>query len=142
MRKRWSTKKQIAVSRPYPYAYGFILDTTGADGDNLDCFIITDQKLESGQIVECEPVGLMEQMETSWDPAKGNSEEEDNNILAVLPDEKAEIDDGVKARLREFILHVFDHLPDKKVRVGNFLDRDSALQYIKNAEVKDNNNYD
>ena len=51
-------------------------------------------------------------------------------MLAILPDEKAEIDDSVKEKLREFVLHVFDHLPNKKVRVGNFLDKDATLEYI------------
>ena len=59
-------KKTITVSCKYPYPHGFILDTTSGDGDNIDCFIITDKKLKRGQIVECELVGLMEQTETAW----------------------------------------------------------------------------
>lgn len=124
-------KKTVTVSRKYPYPYGFILNTTSGDGDNLDCFIITDKELKSGQVVECEPIGLMEQIETAWEKSKNGIEEEDHNVLAILPNEKVEIDDSVKEKLREFISHVFDHLPNKKVRVGNFLDRDSALRYIK-----------
>lgn len=124
-------KKTVTVSRKYPYPYGFILDTTSGDGDNLDCFIITDKGLKSGQVVECEPIGLMEQIETAWEKSKNGIEEEDHNVLAILPNEKVEIDDSVKEKLRDFISHVFDHLPNKKVRVGNFLDRDSALRYIK-----------
>ncbi len=34
-------KRTVEVSRPYPFPYGFILDTTSADGLNLDCFVIT-----------------------------------------------------------------------------------------------------
>lgn len=124
-------KKTVTVSRKYPYPYGFILDTTSGDGDNLDCFIITDKELRSGQVVECEPVGLMEQIETAWGKSKGGIEEEDHNVLAILSSEEIEIDDRVKKKLRDFVSHVFDHLPNKKVRVGNFLDVDSALQYIK-----------
>ena len=123
-------KKTVAVSRKYPYPYGFILNTTGADGDNVDCFVITDKALKTGQIVEVEPIGLMEQMETSWDPDKRNVEEEDHNVLAVIPDEPVELDDGVEGKLREFISHVFDHIPGKKVRAGNFLGRDAARDYI------------
>ena len=36
-------KKTVTVSRKYPFPYGFILDTTSGDGDNLDCFIITEK---------------------------------------------------------------------------------------------------
>src|SRR3989338_6852639 len=77
-------KKTVKVSRKYPYPYGFILDTTSGDGDNVDAFIITDKPLKSGQIVECEHVGLMEQMEKTWDESKGDREEVDHNVLAVL----------------------------------------------------------
>lgn len=129
-------KKTVTVSRKYPYPYGFILDTTSGDSDNLDCFIITNKALRIGQIVECEPIGLMEQMETAWGKSKDGIEEEDHNVLAILPSEKVEIDDSVKEKLRDFISHVFDHLPNKKVRVGNFLDRDNALRYIKKCNDK------
>ena len=30
-------KHTVRVSRSYPFPYGFILDTTSEDGDNLDC---------------------------------------------------------------------------------------------------------
>lgn len=127
-------KKTVTVSRKYPYPYGFILDTTSGDGDNLDCFIITDKKLKSGIIIECEPISLMEQFETAWEKSKEGIEEEDHNVLAILPGEVVEIDESVKEKLREFITHVFDHLPDKKVRAGNFLDLASALALIEKCK--------
>ena len=43
-------KKTVTVSKKYPYAYGFILNTTSEDGDNVDAFIITDKKLKAGQL--------------------------------------------------------------------------------------------
>ncbi len=48
--KTLAYKRTMSVSRAYPYPYGFILDTTNVDGDNLDCFIITDTRLESGKM--------------------------------------------------------------------------------------------
>lgn len=129
-------KKTVTVSRKYPYLYGFILDTTSGDGDNLDCFIITDKALKSGQVVECEPIGLMEQVETAWEKSKDGMEEEDHNVLAILPSEKVEIDDSAKEKLRDFISHVFDHLPNKKVQVGNFLDKAAAMQHIEKCKDK------
>jgi inorganic pyrophosphatase len=41
------------VSRAYPLPYGFILNTTGDDGLNVDCFVLTKSSLRTGQIVEC-----------------------------------------------------------------------------------------
>ena len=56
-------KRTITVSRPYPFPYGFILNTTSEDGDNLDCYVITEQSLKTGMLVECEPIALLEQIE-------------------------------------------------------------------------------
>ena len=118
------------VSRKYPYPYGFILDSSGEDGGNIDCFVITARKLKSGEIVECKPIGIMEQFETSWDPKKHGAKEVDHNVLAYLNNEEINIDDEVKNNLSDFIAHVFDHLPNKKIRVGNFLDENFALKYL------------
>lgn len=128
-------RKTVTVSRKYPYPYGFILNTTSGDGDNLDVFVITSQELKSGQIVECEPIGLMEQVETAWDKSKNDTEEEDHNILAVLKDEGVEIDEKVKTELKEFVGHIFDHIKEKKVKVGDFLGKESAIEVIQKCDI-------
>lgn len=114
-------KKTVTVSRKYPFPYGFVLDTTSGDGDNLDCFIITEQKLKTGQIIECEPIGLMEQFEDG---------KEDHNVLAKLPGEEVKMTEEFRDMLTEFVLHVFDHKRDKVVKVGRFLDKKEAEEYI------------
>lgn len=114
-------KKTITVSRKYPFPYGFILGTTSGDGDNLDCFVITKQKLKTGQTIECNPIGIMEQIEDG---------KEDNNILARLPGDEVIVDEEIKSKLSDFISHVFDHRADKVVKVGRFLGKDEAREYI------------
>jgi len=113
--------KTVEVSRKYPYPYGFILETTSGDGDNLDCFILTEKKLKTGSIVECEPVGLMEQFEDG---------KEDHNVLATLENESTEVGDNIKEKLTEFVSHVFDHRKGKIVKVGNFYGKEKAEEYI------------
>ncbi len=127
-------RKTVTVSRNYPYPYGFILDTTSGDGDNLDCFVITDSKLEAGKVYECEAVGLMEQIESSWSKEKGDVMEEDHNILACLIDEPVEVTDEIKSTLTEFVSHVFDHIEGKVVKVGTFLGKEAAEQEIKKTQ--------
>src|SRR5881396_2946462 len=51
------------VSQAYPFPYGFIPGTANADGDCLDCYVITNRAFHSGDLVECEAIGLMEQAE-------------------------------------------------------------------------------
>lgn len=114
-------KGAARVSRAYPFPYGFILDTTAEDGDNVDCFVLTQEKLRTGQIVECEPIALMEQIEDG---------EIDHNVLAALHAEDIDLNSEIELSLIEFVSHVFDHLPGKKIQVGEFRGGDAALQHI------------
>jgi inorganic pyrophosphatase len=82
------------VSRSYPFLYGFVLDTTGEDGDNVDCFVLTKAPLKTGEIVDCEPFAMMEQME---------DDQQDHNILAVLRGENYSFDSDTRQILTEFV---------------------------------------
>ncbi len=109
------------VSRPYPYPYGFVVATTAADGDNVDCYVVGSDHLKSGTIVECEPVGLLEQEETG---------EPDHKVLAVVAGQEAVVPDGLLEVLQDFIYGVFSDFPDESVSVGPIHSRDAALRYI------------
>lgn len=119
--KTLQLKGSAHVCRPYPFPYGFVLSTTAEDGDNVDCFVLTQQRLRTGQIVECEAMALMEQIEDG---------DEDHKVLAALPGEVFELDDKVRKMLIEFVTHVFDHIPGKKITVGAFHGREEALRYV------------
>lgn len=115
------------ISRAYPFPYGFILETTADDGLNIDCFFLTEKKLKTGQIVECEPIGLMEQFEDG---------KADHNVLAVILGGQRRVENVVEQTLTEFVSHVFDHIPGKKISVGNFLGSDAAHKYISSHQDK------
>jgi hypothetical protein len=38
--------------------------------------------------------------------------------------------------MREFVLHIFDHIPGKKTTVGDFLEKEAAIQYINKCKDK------
>lgn len=111
----------VRISRPYPYPYGFVLNSTAADGCNLDCFVVTDRPLRTGDIVDCKPEGLMEQIEDG---------EEDHNVLATLPGQELVVDDGLRSTLGDFVHHVFDHIEGKKVQAGRFLGPADAERWV------------
>ena len=113
------------VSRAYPLPYGFILNTTAEDGDNVDCFVLTREGLRTGQIVECEAIGLMEQIEDG---------EIDHNILAAMDGEDSRLTSKFKEELIEFVSHVFDHIPGKKIQVGEFRGIEDAVRHIRRYE--------
>ena len=56
---------------------------------------------------------------------------EDHNVLARLHGEEVIIDDKVINELTEFVSHVFDHRVGKIVKVGRFLGKEEADEYIK-----------
>ena len=114
-------KETRQVSRPYPYSYGFILGTRGADGDSVDCYLITNDSPKSGAIFECQPIGLLEQDEDG---------EIDHKVLAALSGQNIEMDQKLHKELQDFIYAVFAEFREVHVHVGRILPREAALDYI------------
>lgn len=114
-------QKTIKVNKPYPYAYGFILNTLSGDGLNLDCYIITTQSLKSGSIIDAEPIGMVEYIE---------DDEEDHKILMAMPGEQIVIDNNIENKIEEFAEYYFDDRPEKKTVIGSFLGYDEAVDLI------------
>jgi len=128
MRYDEKTLTPIAVgraSRPYPYPYGFVIATTAADGDNVDCYVFSDDRLKSGSIVDCEVVGLLAQIE---------SDEPDHKVLAVVAGQKAVLPDRAFEVLQDFIYGVFSEYPDSTVSIGPIHSRDAAVRYIRECQ--------
>jgi inorganic pyrophosphatase len=109
------------VSATYPFPYGFIIGTRSGDGDAVDCFVLTDRPLQSGSMVECEPVGLLEQVEDG---------EVDHKVLAILPGGNGSIETATLDAIRTFVTNVFAHVPGKTMQIGRLLDRRAAETYL------------
>lgn len=99
------------ISHAYPFPYGFIIGTDADDDCNVDCFVITDRPLRTGEIVECEPIGLMEQFE---------DDVTDHNVLARPVGETQRITAAIEVALIEHVLACFRHVAGKKMSVGDF----------------------
>jgi len=112
--------------RPYPFPYGFIIGTSAADGDCVDCYLITHDDLIAGTIVECEPIGLLEQDEDG---------EVDHKVLAAIPGQDVALGQELLQELRDFIYAAFAQFPEVSVRVGRILPREAALQYLQEFRV-------
>ncbi len=109
------------ISRPYPYAYGFVLGTKAEDGDAVDCYLITKDNLPPGTIVACEPCGLLLQDEDG---------EVDHKVLAAIPGQDVTLGDELLEELQAFIYAIFARFPDMQVRVGPILPREAALRHL------------
>jgi inorganic pyrophosphatase len=94
----------------------------------VDCYLITNEKLKSGSIVECDPVGLLEQDEDG---------EIDHKVLAAIPGQQAvEVGEGLLEELRDFIYAVFAQFPEVRVSIGRILPREAALHRIQEFRDK------
>ena len=112
------------VARPYPYPYGFIIGTSAADGDCVDCYLITHDALKAGTIVECEPVALLHQVEDG---------EVDHKVLAAIPGQDIALGQELLQELRDFMEAIFAEFPEVRVRVGPIGPREAALRHIREA---------
>lgn len=112
------------VSRPYPYPYGFIIGTSASDGDCVDCYLITNDRLTSGSIAECEPIGLLLQDEDG---------EVDHKVLAAIPGQNIVLGQEILREMQEFIYAIFTKYPDTQVRVGPILPRKAALHHLQKS---------
>ena len=114
------------VASPYPYPYGFALNTLGGDGDCVDCFVVTDKALKSGDIVDFVPLHLLEQIEDG---------EVDHKVLGVLAETPNVIDELALETIRAFIMSVFSDVPGKQMQLGTLHGAPEALQYIRECRV-------
>jgi inorganic pyrophosphatase len=109
------------VRAPYPFPYGFVPGTRAPDGDCVDCFVITDRVLHTGDLVDCEPFALMEQTEAGL---------VDHNVLAVPAGEEIPDPGTLRATLVRFVGEVFAGMPGRATTAGRFLPAEAALAYV------------
>jgi inorganic pyrophosphatase len=114
------------VSAPYPYPYGFALDTKSGDGDAVDCFVVTGNALQSGDIVECRALHLLEQIEDG---------EVDHKVLCVPAGAPGVVDNDAVEAIRAFIMSVFAHIPGKNMQLGALLGRSEAERYVRDCKL-------
>jgi len=53
-------KKTLPMGTTFPFDFGFIPNTQGADGDPLDVLVIMDQRAFPGCLVTCRALGVLE----------------------------------------------------------------------------------
>lgn len=115
----------------FPYNYGYIPQTRGGDGDALDVFILGNNPLDPGVIVECKTIGIIELLDRG---------EQDDKIIAVaLADpeyskynELEDIPFGSKKILEEFFKGLGKQ-KDKTLEIKGFHNSSRAIKEIELA---------
>lgn len=116
----------------FPYNYGFIPNTLSPDGDPIDVIILCDYKIKPGTICDVKILGGIDTYDESG---------QDDKIICVLEDkidETSKVINNLKdiskftlKNIKYFLTHYKDGEQNKFVKVGNFYDREYALEIIK-----------
>ena len=94
-------KQVLSSSVHYPVDYGFVLDTLGRDGDELDVLLLTEEPAVPASVQTARPIGVLEMTD-----GKGP----DEKVLAVPAGDPQRIHDAVAIRVRcPQVGHVIRH---------------------------------
>jgi len=112
----------------YPMSYGFIPLTLADDGDPLDVFILCNQSIQSGALVQCYPIGIINMTDSS---------EQDEKIIAIpfgdpIYNKYTDITELPRNLFDELshFLSVYKQLENKKVEIGSIDGREAAANRI------------
>lgn len=115
----------------YPMNYGFIPRTLSEDGDPLDVFVLCSETIESGALVKCYPIGIINMTDQS---------EQDQKIIAVpfgdpvynIYTDISELPKNMFKELSHF-LSVYKQLENKKVEIGSIEGSKAAAECVKDC---------
>jgi inorganic pyrophosphatase len=114
-------KEAFSIQYKYPYPYGFILNSKGNNLDCIDCYFFNNQELKAGEIIECEPVGMIEMIEDN---------EIDHKVLMASNNGIMYDLDKIYPIIRIFIEHVFKKFDDTDIHLGKLLSQEDTVKYI------------
>jgi inorganic pyrophosphatase len=75
----FTLSKALILGLTYPYDWGFIPSTTGADGDPIDVLVLHDAATTPGLVMKCKIIGVLEVVQTE----DGKHAMRNDRIIAV-----------------------------------------------------------
>ena len=126
--------RMLKSAMHYPCNYGYVPHTLCGDGDPVDVLVVMPVPVQSGVVIRCRPIGVLNMEDESGEDAK---------LLAVPVEEitglyrHVDSVEDVDELLRLQIEHFFDHYKDlergKWVNIKGWGSREDALQEIRDA---------
>jgi inorganic pyrophosphatase len=134
-------KKTLPMGTTFPFDFGFIPNTEGADGDPLDVLVIMDQHAFPGCMVRCRPLGMLEaeQAENKKKPVRND------RIVAVADcsvgygniSNIKDLNKNMVEEIENFFIDYNEH-EGKKFRPIKWCSGDHALKMIKKQSKTSN----
>lgn len=117
----------------FPHNYGLVPETHAGDGDHLDCIVLNPAPLETGTIVKCRPIGLIEIIDRG---------ETDNKLIAVpiacKEYEKIKsIEDLPKSfeKVHREFYHLIGIQKEKVLEIKGFFGKERAIEELNKAKL-------
>jgi inorganic pyrophosphatase len=122
----------------FPFNYGFIPNTLSGDGDPIDAIIFTEEPLISGSYIRCRIIGALETSDDKGEDIKlilcpmpkVSPREKYINNINNLPE--------YFLKTTEYFYQHYKDLENKKVIIGNLIDKDQAIEKYNKSLLKYN----
>jgi inorganic pyrophosphatase len=116
----------------YPYSYGFITDTLGKDGDELDALIVSDKVLPNDKYYDVFIVGvLVMEDEQGMDEKLLCVLEEDYGVLKDISD----LADDIKEKIRYFFTNYKNNTDGRWSKVFGFQNKEFAIKLFEECFI-------
>ena len=123
--------RPLPLGMSYPFDWGFIPSTRGADGDPVDAMILNDVPTYPGILVRCRPIGMVELVQR-----ESGGKAELNNRIVLLPqwrdahlEEASDLPGEVRAQVENFFVSTAK-FTDKQVRIKGWASARKAMRFI------------
>ncbi len=123
--------RPLPLGMSYPFDWGFIPGTRGADGDPLDAMILNDVPTYPGVLVRCRPIGMVEVLQS-----ESGAKPEINNRIVLLPqwrdarlEEASDLPGDVRAQIENFFVSTAK-FTDKQVRIKGWASAKKAMRFV------------
>ena len=127
--------RMIQTPVNYFFNYGFIPGTLGLDGDPLDVVLLNCDAIYPLSRIAVKVLGMLETTDEHG---------EDNKIIAVPVDkvdpkssclhDLGDVCPHVQNQIKHFFQHYKDLEKNKWIKVGEFCDRDTTIEHIKDSK--------
>ena len=114
-------KESFKIDFQYPYDYGFIIGSNRKH-DCIDCYVLTNETLVEGKLIDCEPVFMIEVHE-------GN--EEDHKVIMKTVEYEIDNEELVENTIKSFITKIWSQNPEVTITFGRKIGKEETIKFIK-----------
>ena len=126
--------REMPVSHPYPYAYGFFTGTLGSDGDELDALILRDgDDIKSDRVYSVHIIGAL---------VMEDEHGLDEKVLCVLGDDYGQmgdltlISDDIKEKIDTFFSTYKLNVPGRWSKTYGYISKHAAYDLYAEALIR------